>query len=230
MTDWWLQELGEDPSYSAVVTPLLVDVLEPQLDAIYLDLGSGEGRVMRALQGRGAVVHGVELNPELASHAGGVAVAELPSIPMRAASYDGVYSVLTLEHIPDHATFFLETARVTKAGGVLALVMNHPIWTAPDSTPISDVDGEVLWRPGRYFSRGASELAAGNSTVTFHHRSISDLLNAAADARWSLERMVERPHHEYGDQAGIPRLLACRWRRQGAQRSGRKIEHNLQSS
>jgi len=41
---------------------------------------------------------------------------------------------------------------------------------------------------------------------------MASLLNAAADAGWSLEEMVEQPHHNYEDQTGIPRLLACRWR------------------
>ena len=215
IAEWWLSEVGGDPSYDKVVTPMLLDVLDCRPNAMYLDLGCGEGRVMRALRAKGSRVHGVELNPELAGHSEGVAVAELPAIPMRAGVYDGVYSVLTLEHIADHTTFFRESSRVSKPGAVLALVMNHPVWTAPDSTPISDVDGEILWRPGEYFSRGTSELRAGQGTVTFHHRSISDLLNAAADAHWSLEHMLERPHHEFEDQRGIPRLLGCRWRRPG---------------
>jgi SAM-dependent methyltransferase len=215
VAEWWLEELQTDTAYEEVVTPLLLDLLDPRPDAMYLDLGSGEGRVMRAVRSRGAMVHGVELNVELASKSEAVAVASLPTIPMRASVYDGVYTVLTLEHISNHDAFFAEAARVTKAGGVMTLVMNHPVWTAPDSTPISDADGEVLWRPGHYFSRGKSEVSAGAGAVTFHHRSLSDLLNAAADAGWCLERMQEQPHHDYEDQAGIPRLLACRWWRSG---------------
>jgi SAM-dependent methyltransferase len=139
-------------------------------------------------------------------------VAEVLAVPTRDDIYDGVYSVLTLEHVSDHRAVFAETARVTKPGGVFAIVINHPVWTAPDSTPISDADGEVLWRPGGYFTGGSSQVPAGDSTVTFHHRSMADLLNAAADAGWHLEHMIEQPHHEYEDQVGIPRLLACRWR------------------
>jgi hypothetical protein len=41
---------------------------------------------------------------------------------------------------------------------------------------------------------------------------MADLLNAASAAGWSLEEMVEKPHHDLADQPGIPRLLACRWR------------------
>lgn len=212
MADWWLSEVKSDPSYEDVVTPLLLEILDPAPDATYLDLGSGEGRVMRAIRATGAEVHGVDINSHLVRQEKLVAIAALPSVPMRSDTYDGVYSVLSLEHIADHETFFREAGRVAKPGGVLALVINHPVWTSPGSTPINDSDGEVLWRPGEYFSRGSSEAPAGEWTVTLHHRSMSDLLNAAAEAGWRLVRMVERPHHQLADQAGIPRLLACRWR------------------
>ncbi len=210
--EWWLDEIETDPTYEDVITPLLLDVLEPKPGRLYLDLGCGEGRVMRVVDAAGARAHGLDANHTLALRAGRAFVAHLPSIPVRSDSYDGVYCVLTLEHVPDHAIVFAESARVTKPGGVLALVMNHPIWTAPGSTPISDQFGEVLWRPGGYFDGGYSDIPAGEGVVTFHHRSMAELLGAAADAGWSLERIVEQPHYPFEDQAGIPRLLACLWR------------------
>lgn len=212
LTEWWLSEIAHDPAYEEVVTPLLLEVLQPEGGEAYLDVGCGEGRVMKSVVEFGAVVHGLDINPDLARQAGSAVVADLAAIPLRNDAFDGVYSVLTLEHVAAHRRFFTETARVTRPEGVLAVVMNHPVWTAPGSTPISDADGEVLWRPGDYFSHGSSEVPAAESTVVFHHRSMADLLNAASGAGWSLEHMIELPHHEYEDQAGIPRLLACRWR------------------
>lgn len=212
LTCWWLEELVDDKAYESIVTPLLLDALQPEPASTYLDLGSGEGRVLRALEEHGAGGYGVEINQRLAIRSGPRSmVAELPSIPIRDHSVDGVYAVLVLEHLAKHEAFFTEAARVTRPRGVFALVANHPIWTAPDSTPITDTDGEVLWRPGEYFSDGPSEVKAGERTVTFHHRTMGALLNAAASAGWSLEHMIEQPHHEFEDQAGIPRLLACRW-------------------
>lgn len=212
LTDWWLSEVQSDRAYSELVTPLLLEILDPAPSRLYLDFGCGEGRVMREVSNSGALVHGLDINPDLAGRAGVAMVADIGAIPLRDDSYHGVYSVLTLEHVADHELFFAAAARVTRSGGVLALVINHPTWTAPDSTPISDSDGEVLWRPGAYFSRGSSQIPAGDGSVTFHHRSMSDLLNAATQAGWSLEHMIEQPHHELEDQVGIPRLLACRWR------------------
>jgi SAM-dependent methyltransferase len=213
LTDWWLSEVSSDPAYATVVTPLLLEVLEPESGKLYLDVGCGEGRVMRAISDSGAKAHGVDINPDLASRAGKAVVADLLSLPLKEQSYDGVYSVLTLEHIPDHGPFFEEMARVTRPNGTLAIVVNHPIWTAPRSTPISDSDGEVLWRPGDYFSDETVLLPAGDAQVVFHHRTMASLLNGASEGGWGLEHMIEQPHHEFDDQRGIPRLLACRWRR-----------------
>ncbi len=213
--EWWLTELEGDPAYETVVTPMLLDVLLPEPGVLYLDLGCGEGRVMATVMERGATVHGVELNPALAMRAALVAPTVLGRLPelrfIRPDSYDAAYCVLVLEHIPDHVAFFRSVAEVVRPGGTLALVINHSVWTAPGSTPITDTDGEVLWRPGEYMSEGESEEPAGDGTITFHHRSIGSLLNAAADAGWSLQRLTEIPHHELGDQVGIPRLMASRW-------------------
>lgn len=198
---------------------MLLDILQPQPDHTYLDLGSGEGRVMRAVSNAGAIAHGVELNPDLArlsAEAGPTSVASLPDLGfLEGDAYDGAYLVLVLEHIVDHEQLFREVARVVKPGGVMALVMNHPVWTAPESTPITDDDGEILWRPGAYFSTGSSVEPAGTKKVVFHHRTMADLVNSASAAGWSLEQMVEAPHHEFEDQIGIPRLLAVRWRLPG---------------
>ncbi len=215
LSEWWLSEVADDPAYEEVVTPLLLDALQPGEGSRYLDVGCGEGRVMRAVEERGSTVVGLDLSARLIQEAGAGVVADLRRIPMRDDFFDGVYSVLTLEHVAEHQAFFAEAARVTRPGGVLAIVINHPSWTAPGSTPITDSDGEVLWRPGDYFSNGTSEVPAGEGKVVFHHRSMADLLNAAAHAGWRLEHTVEHPHHEFEDQAGIPRLLACRWRLRG---------------
>ena len=212
-SEWWLAELTSDQTYEQVVTPMLIRTLEPEAGLLYADIGCGEGRLMRAVSYLGARVVGVDMTPELALRAPRpVAVAEIPPLPFRDAAVDGALAVLTLEHVSDHVRFFTDLSRVVKAGGTLAVVMNHPVWTSPESTPITDTDGEVLWRPGDYFSETPTAYPVDNGSILFHHRSMAALLNAASQASWGLEHMEESPHHELEDQAGIPRLLACRWR------------------
>ena len=216
LSDWWVTEIEDDPAYEAAVDPMLLDVLRPEAGLTYLDLGCGEGRVMRALKETGAAAHGVDLTPALARRAadsGPVVIGRLPDLGfLRDDSYDGAFCVLALEHIEDEGRLFAEAARTVRPDGVLGLVINHPFRTAPGATPISDTDGETLWRPGDYFSSGTTLEPAGERHVLFHHRNTARILESAAAVGWSLERFVEAPHHELVDQVGIPRLLACRWR------------------
>ena len=224
--EWWVGEVSSDPAYREVVVPLLVDVLEPAAGMQCLDLGCGEGGVMRALAQRGVRPIGCDAAPALAeraSSAGPVVVARLPDLSwLAAASLDAAYAVLVLEHLADHAALFEAAARVVRPGGALAVVSNHPAFTAPESAPVLDPeDGEVLWRWGGYLGGGASEVPAGGGTIVFHHRSMGDLLGAAAAAGWCLERLVEvgvGEHLAESDpllalQRDIPRLAGLRWRR-----------------
>ncbi|HJR90939.1 MAG TPA: class I SAM-dependent methyltransferase [Acidimicrobiia bacterium] len=205
--------------------PLALDLLAPQPDKTYLDVGCGEGRVMAEISARGGRPIGVDVSSELLARAaayGPVHQAAVPPIPFLAdAAVDGVVVVLVLEHIEDEQAVLAEAARVTRPGGVLALIINHPVWTAPRSTPIIDDTGEILWRPGEYFSHGWSDEPAGEGTVRFHHRTMARLLTSAAEAGWHLERMTEEgvtpaqisQAPGLAGQEHIPRLLGVRWRR-----------------
>jgi SAM-dependent methyltransferase len=214
LAGWWLGEVS-DPAYDEVVTPLLLEVLPRGGGGVVADLGSGDGRLMPVIaEATGGRVVGVELVEDLAREsAQPVVLSRLPMLPLETGSLDGACVVLVLEHVEDHEAFFNETARAVKPGGFLVVVANHPFWTAPGSTPISDTDGEILWRPGRYFERGATVEPAGSGEVTFFHRSMSELTNAAAAAGWHLLRLVEKASHHVDMDSGVPRLAAFAWRR-----------------
>lgn len=224
LADWWVEEIRDDPMYRAQVIPLLIELLQPVPGARYLDAGCGEGQVGRALAGTGAIVVGCDLSQSL------LALAEPPVVRTRlpdlgwarAGFWDGVFSCLVLDHLNDADAFFRETARIVPAGGSLTVVVNHPIFAAPEADPIIDVsDGEVLWRFGNYLEAGLTRDPAGRSVITFHHRPLGQLLTSAAKTGWRLERMVEQAAGEAAIQATpelaqqrhIPRLLGARWSR-----------------
>jgi len=124
-----------------------------------------------------------------------------------------------LEHLANPEPLFEEAARVVAPGGWLAVVINHPVYTAPGSGPFVDRgDGEVLWRWGAYLQRGVSAEPAGAGSVDFHHLPMGDLLTTAASAGWRLERLLEQSLDPAGDallesQTDVPRLLGARWKR-----------------
>jgi len=167
---------------------------------------------------------GIDTNRQLlaAASAHGPTVRwRLPTVDCVAdRTFDAAIVCLVVEHLEDETTFLSELGRIVRPGGVLALVVNHPVFTAPESAPIEDEE-EMLWRPGRYFGRGHTDERAGDRTVRFHHRTTADLLTAAATGGWDLERLVElgatetliAAHPTFAAQRHIPRLMAGRWRR-----------------
>lgn len=225
LAGWWSAE-ADDPAYREEVYPLLFEVFRPQTGQVVLDLGCGDGRIGEMVAAQGVTVVGVDVNIELARLASGRHPVFLRRMPDLACvgdeAVDGAYAVLALEHFEDSGCFFAETARVTRVGGSLAIVVNHPVYTAPRSGPVIDpTDGELFWRFGDYLSRGRTREPARDRSVEFIHRPIGTLLTEAATAGWSLEKVLEQG---VGSRAAardpilaqhrdIPHLMALRWQR-----------------
>ena len=225
LTEWWLAE-ARDPAYREEVASLFLEVFPLVLGQVFLDLGCGDGRIQDLVAARGAKVIGVDLNIELARIASGnhpVFLNHLPNLAcVRDEAVDGAYVVLALEHFDDSQRFFAETARVTRQDGSLTVVINHPVYTAPESGPVIDpADGELFWRFGDYLSVGRTHDPAGDRLVGFIHRPIGVLLTEAAETGWLLEEVREQG---VGSRAAsrdpilakhrdIPHLMALRWRR-----------------
>lgn len=220
LDSWWVAELSDDPAYAEEVEPLVLSLLEPLPGSTYLDVGCGEGRLMRALAERGVGAVGVDLLQSLLASAPPPRVRLLlPGLgSLRSESFDGAYISLVIEHLADERTLLAEVARVTRPGGPVALVINHPNFTAPGSAPIQEPD-EILWRPGAYFGRGHSHEPVGGGVVRFYHRTMADLLNSGAAAGLKLDRMMEIGVSDaqvertpvFDGQRHIPRLLGVRW-------------------
>ena len=224
LAPWWRQELAEDPAYEADITPLALDLLAPGTGERILDVGCGEGRMMAVLTSMQVRAYGVDISADLLGSArmfGPVIRDGLPALAsLREGAFDAAVVSLVLEHLEDEATFFAELGRVVRPGGRLALVINHPIFTAPESAPIQE-DDEVLWRPGGYFERGHTDEKAGEGAIRFQHRTMGELVNAASAGGWDLRRMVElgatptqiERHPALVQQRHIPRLLGVAWMR-----------------
>lgn len=216
---WWLEEVRDDPIYSLDVLPLF-ERLIPEAPGLLVDLGCGEGQVMRRY---GGAVIGCDVAMDLLrfAHADAPVVrCDLADLSwLRTASVGGAYLVLVLEHLAD-LEVFASASRFVRPGGSLVAVMNHPAFTADGAGPIMDPsDGEVLWRWGNYFDAAECRMAGTGSAITFYHRPLADILNAASSSGWMLDTMVETGFSRaaveaqpgYVGQEQMPRLLGVRW-------------------
>ncbi len=221
---WWLSQVATDPNYREDVIPLLIDMLRPVPEDLYLDLGCGEGQGMRAVRAAGARAIGCDQDRVLLDQArldGPVVQCHLPELGwLGEEAVDGAYAVLVLEHIDDFERLLVEAARTVVAGGVLVIIANHPAFTAPGAGPLIDPgDGEVTWRWGAYLAPGTSVEPAGSFNLMMYHRPLGTLLTAAGQAGWMLEALVERGPGDaaaerdplLAAQRNIPRLIGLRF-------------------
>lgn len=219
---WWVDLVRDDPTQSTDTFALLAELVGDSA-GLTLDLGCGEGQGMRLL---GGPVIGTDLSFDLlarAASAGPVVRARLPDLSwIRPGSIDRAVAVGIFDVLEDHVGLFSNVARVVRRGGHLVTVMNHAVATSPGSEPLLDPDGEALWRWGSYLAAGSSPQPAGDRNVDLVHRPIGELLTAAAETGWRLERMIERgPSSEaierlpgFHGQAHIPSLMGLRWSRE----------------
>jgi len=219
IADWWINEIANDRIYRTDVHPLYRS-LTKGWSGVSIDLGCGNGQGMALSPGTAV---GVDLSQTLLVEAISVAPVARVRLPSLASFQDDVFdhagAIYLLDLISDDEGLFRELARVVRPGGSLAIVINHPVYTAPGSAPIADLEGEVLWRWGSYRERGSSLESAGHRSVEFFHRPMDALLNAASEQGWNLDILKERPlspeaiEGEPGflGQDSIPRLLGVRW-------------------
>lgn len=221
IAEWWGDAVRDDPTQSDEPVAILTELIEGTLGRT-IDLGCGEGQMMRLI---GGAVIGTDLSIELleqAASAGPVVQSSVPDLTwIRDRAFDRAVSVGLLDLLPDHKTFFSNVAAIVRPGGHLVVVMNHPVATSPESEPLVDPDGEILWRWGEYLVNGSWAHPAGERTVDLVHRPMGEILTTAAQAGWMLDVMIERgPSQqtierfpEFRGQRNIPSLLGIRWTR-----------------
>ncbi len=221
IAEWWIAATGDGPADSDEMLDVVRALIEPT-SGRSLDLGCGDGQAL-GLLGDGTV--GVDLSHRLlvaASKHAPVVRCRLPDLSwVRPGAIDRAVAVGLLDLIADHREFFEQVASAVRPDGTLVVVMNHPVVTAPDSVPLVDDTGQLVWRWGRYLQPGSLTQPAGHREVVLHHRPIGDLLTTAAGAGWHLERVVEAGATTHTvatstsqrGQDHLPSVLGVRWRR-----------------
>ncbi|WP_087687805.1 class I SAM-dependent methyltransferase [Pandoraea sp. PE-S2R-1] len=172
-------------------------LLGPVTGLQVLDAGCGPGINSAWLAEQGATVHGFDVTPEMIELArercaGLPATFEVqdlgtPFTGIADSRFDAIVSALALDYVEDLAPTFHEFARVARPGATLVWSMGHPMRDWIDERTRRNRPYFDITKFGMYWS-GFGEP---KPYVESYRRPLAGILNAAADAGWRIERMVE---------------------------------------
>src|SRR5580692_4590908 len=131
--DWSVIQEGQcRPVYEAVL-----DRLKVGPGMAYLDAGCGAGMAARMAQERGAKVSGLDASEPLLAiarervPAGQFIAGDLEELPFADATFDAVMGFNSFQYAGDSTAALRDARRVTKPGGVVAIVT----WGPPEGMP-----------------------------------------------------------------------------------------------
>lgn len=142
-------------------------MVRPRPSDVVVEVGCERGDLSVHIVGAGRYLVCVDIDADVAAHvrtrlAGrrvGVVVADGQALPLRDGCADVSVSSHTVEHLPDPGAGLAELARITRAGGYLALNVPNDRW-------VLTLKRVVLRLMGQRFSRGLSAgLAPGHLWV-----------------------------------------------------------------
>ena len=201
---------------------------------IVLDLGCGEGGYARELARRGAHVLGIDGSARLIEIARERARAEGLDITFEHANasaldqiapgqIDVVVAAMSLMDVEDYEAAVREVARVSRAGGALAMSILHPCFSAPVSQWMREEDGALhAFAVDHYFDRAVWPeriTPRFRATVLRRHRPLEDYMRSLLASGLRLDVFKEsdvtpeelRRSHRFRKLARIPYFLFMRW-------------------
>lgn len=186
--DWiaWARNPAADRWFWTHNLPALLELV-PDGASEALEIGAGEGRVARALAGRGLRVVALEQSPALAAAAraagGGVEVVEgdAADLPFADARFDVVVASMVLLNLDDLEGAVAEAARVLRPGGALVASTRHPVRSME---PAGGYHRDVTFTEVR--ERDGTRMA-----FTDRHRPLADLFAALEAAGLRVEALRE---------------------------------------
>jgi SAM-dependent methyltransferase len=130
-----LEAMHQAVRYTRAVSGLIESAWPPGA-ANVLEFGAGDGAFVSQFRARGANVDCVEVDRDLRTHLqtlGGKVFGDIREVAD--ASYDFIYSINVLEHVPDLVPEVAELRRVLRPGGTLFVFVPafRILWTSLDT-------------------------------------------------------------------------------------------------
>jgi ubiquinone/menaquinone biosynthesis C-methylase UbiE len=190
-----------------------------------LDVGCGEGRLCRMMQGWGLETVGLDPTPALLERArlldpaGRYDEARAEAMPYADAAFDLVVSCLTLIDIPGYRAAITEMTRVLAPGGTLLVANLSSMVTTSGPRWVKDGEGRKLhFGLDNYIAEYANWEEWAGIRILNHHRPLSAYLQAFLANGLRLVHFDE-PTPEGADpvwtesQTRVPWFVVMEWHR-----------------
>lgn len=220
--EWYRDHLSDNDTYHAqVILPNLLRIVDPKKGLHVLEIGCGEGFFAREFARAGAVVTASDIAPELIElgkkQGGGVSyvVSKAQDLSWaKAATYDVMVAVLTLQNMERIDTVLAEVCRVLKKDGRFIFVLNHPVLRIPKATHwgFDDVAKLQYRKLDAYLSSKKITIdmhpgKKGKQSVTYSfHRSLQEYMKLLRSAGFAIVRLEEWISHRKSEKG--PRAQA----------------------
>ena len=111
-------------NFNSALFKVLVDYLKPEDKEMILDLGCSRGYYVKAMEDYTSGVIGVDISEDSLRNAvtARVEYGDITNLDFAESSFDKVYSLHTIEHLPDLGRFFTEVGRVLRPGGTAIII------------------------------------------------------------------------------------------------------------
>jgi SAM-dependent methyltransferase len=217
--NWLIWARTPDHDVFSVFFPGFLQDIVPEQPGATLEIGCGEGRVLRHLSPRSGRLAGIDSSRTLlqaarTAHPGlSYALADAAALPFREGTFDTVISYNVLQALSgrdDMARSVVEAARVLKRGGHLCICTSHPM---TDAGRLS-CSGADLVLQGSYFERRLVEdrVERNGLQITFHGWTLT--LQDYSDALEHAGLMIELLREPLPSDDSIEqRPELARWRR-----------------
>ena len=224
----WIDSLGEDGDKGRrfVLDRAMRDRLSGRGFRDALDVGCGEGRLCRMLQGLGMHTTGLDPTVSLLARArvrdpkGAYIEAMAEDMPFAGAAFDLVVSCLSLIDIADYRAAIAEMARVLRPGGTLLIANLTPMSTAGAGLRwVKDAAGAKLhYRLDRYMEERADWEEWAGIRVRNWHRPLSAYMQAFLTQGLVLTHFDEPLPHDgdaqwISDYGRLPWFVVMEWRK-----------------
>jgi SAM-dependent methyltransferase len=195
----WARKPGHD-SYWTESGPPFFDLL-PAPGRHTLDLGCGEGRVVRDLKARGHNVTGIDAAPTMirlardADPGGDYLVANAAELPFDPETFDLAVAFNSLMDIDDMPGAVAETSRVLDPGGRFCICITHPTRDAGSFESRGPDARFVIDQP--YLEKRLFEMKVARGGLEVHFKSwaypLEQYMRALENSGFLVEGLREPP-------------------------------------